>query len=748
MKRPFAVVGITYLITQAVAVLCGLAVTAVLFCIALLCALSLLAFAKNRPAWLLPSVLSCAVCLGLHAGYSLAVVQPAQILQGQELYITGEIKEAPTYAYGRYSYIIETDSVSLVTAPQKLTFRLRTKEDIGAQYGDKVSATVQFHYSKPTGVPMRTLLADGAVLTAGLPYGENVRVETGGSSVYGRILGLRNSFTESAKELMGDRLGGMLAGMFTGDTSGIDNVTLEKFRDCGLAHLFAVSGLHLTLLVTVLTWLLRRLVPNYRITAAMLIPFVLFFMAFSGFSMSIRRAGIMVLLGLIAMAVGREADSLNSLGIAALLTCLLNPFAAADAGMLMSFASTLGLVLLYSPVYGTLCKWVNLQKHKRYDFVLRPLLGALASSMVAAVCLIPVTVLCFGEISLISPAATMVCLYPAAVFMVIGALAAALYCIPAVGAVIGFVLFVPAWLSGQLTLASASLLAKIPGAGMMVNYPFIIQFFVFAGGMIALWFYFFGKNKERLFSALLCVALIVQMFMFGAAAYNSVRFFESAIYVFGSDGNVMTALVSGGRCVIIGAGGSSYSGWLASDSLARENINDTMALVLPDNTDRCAGNAVDFIEMYKPEQVFLQNTGRRFELIEQSCRELDIEMYSIQDAAYSSDGCGIGFVAFTDESGKLWIWAECDGLTMLVCPEGGDCALVPDEYDAPDVALMTTDNMINVTRIHPLASVVSAEDSARVKTVLSYRGVTNIFTTQQESCMTISESGEGIYISQ
>jgi len=748
MKRPFAVVGIAYLIAQTVAVLGGLAAAAVVFVLALLCALVFFVFLKNRPAWLIPAVLSCAFCSGINTGYTLIAVNPAQALQGQSVYVTGRVCEAPVCSYGRYYYIIETESVSLESAPQKVKFRLSSGSPLEAGYGDSIHTLVQFNYIELTSPVMRSLMADNVTLTAHLPYDAQPRLIRGDPSLYGWIIDMRNGFCDAATDLLGEELGGLLIGMFTGDTSGIDNTTLGVFRDCGLSHLFAVSGLHLSILIAALMVVLRRIVPDYRATALMAIPFVLFFMAFTGFSMSIRRAGIMTLLGLIAMVVRREADPLNSLGIAALIICLTNPCAAGDVGMLMSFASTLGLITLSAPLNRRIRSAVKFDPHSRWAFILRPLIETISTSVVAAIAVLPITVLCFGEISLVTPIANTMCVYPASAFMIIGALGSALSCIPVIGPLVGFVFFVPAWLIGRIMLILCSMISEIPGAGVSVNYPFMTVLIVGTAGLMLLWLAGFGNNKEKSFSLMLCAALVLQTFMFGTVLYKSMMLPKQSLMVFHADGGLLTALVSGGQCVLVGAGGDSYCGWLASKRLAQDNITDALAIVLPDNTDFCAGNAVDYIEQFEPEAVILDDSGRRFELIEQVCRELDISMYNVNGAELSASGCDISVSAFSDSEDRLWVWAQCGELTLLVCPEGGDCMLLPEEYTLPDVAIVTSDSITNVTCLCSTALIVSApeDDGGRAEAVLAYRGMKNIFATAEDGCIVVVQDGQGIRV--
>ena len=87
---------------------------------------------------------------------------------------------------------------------------------------------------------------------------------------------------------------------------------------------------------------------------------------------------------------------------------------------------------------------------------------------------------------------------------------------------------------------------------------------------------------------------------------------------------------------------------------------------------------------------------------------------------------------------------------MLICPEDGDCLLIPEEYRRPDIAVVTSDSIINVTSISPTALIVSAAegDAGRAEAVLGYRGMQNLFTTEEKGCIIITESGQGILVDQ
>lgn len=126
----------------------------------------------------------------------------------------------------------------------------------------------------------------------------------------------------------------------------IDPQVRQDFRDSGISHLLAVSGTHIVILTGFVMLLLRRLKGKIWIKNLIAAGFVFFFMALTGFTPSVVRAGIMMLVVLFGGILRRQSDPLNSLGLSALLLTVPNPYAAAGIGLLMSFSATLGIILL------------------------------------------------------------------------------------------------------------------------------------------------------------------------------------------------------------------------------------------------------------------------------------------------------------------------------------------------------------------------------------------------------------------
>ena len=134
--------------------------------------------------------------------------------------------------------------------------------------------------------------------------------------------------------------------MLTGDSSLISQGTLTSFRYGGVAHLFAVSGLHIGVIFGALTLLFKKLPVNRYVSAAVRVGVILLYSGVCNFTPSSIRATVMCAVSVIASLSYAKNDSLNSLSLAALILLLINPLYLFGAGFLLSFGSVLGVIML------------------------------------------------------------------------------------------------------------------------------------------------------------------------------------------------------------------------------------------------------------------------------------------------------------------------------------------------------------------------------------------------------------------
>ncbi len=166
------------------------------------------------------------------------------------------------------------------------------------------------------------------------------------------VQGLRDAINAKTK----DMAGGALTALLTGEERWVTPEVREAYRNTGLSHLLAISGMQLTLvglgIFGITVWLLAwvpnlALRVNIRLVAALVAMMgVVFYTFLAGASISLVRATVMSLLVLLAVVTGRVSMGLRAWCIAAILIVLFNPMMVMRAGFQLSAAAVLGLLLL------------------------------------------------------------------------------------------------------------------------------------------------------------------------------------------------------------------------------------------------------------------------------------------------------------------------------------------------------------------------------------------------------------------
>nr|WP_143425130.1 ComEC/Rec2 family competence protein [Geodermatophilus pulveris] len=158
--------------------------------------------------------------------------------------------------------------------------------------------------------------------------------------------GLREGLRDTAVRVLGPQAGGLLPGLAVGDTTAMDPVLVEDFRRAGLAHLTAVSGANVAIVLAGVLAPLRRRAVDRRVQALVALAALAGFVVLARPSASVVRAAAMGAVTLLALATGRSRAAVPALGGAVVVLLLADPRLARDAGFALSVAATAAIVLL------------------------------------------------------------------------------------------------------------------------------------------------------------------------------------------------------------------------------------------------------------------------------------------------------------------------------------------------------------------------------------------------------------------
>ncbi|RHA18663.1 DNA internalization-related competence protein ComEC/Rec2 [Eubacterium ventriosum] len=165
---------------------------------------------------------------------------------------------------------------------------------------------------------------------------------------------LRMEIIERLEKLCSDNNGifsiinnknGIIGAIILGDKTDIDSDIKELYSVSGIAHILAISGLHISFIGMAIYRLLRRRF-RFLFSAAVSIPVVLSFGIMSGFGISTIRAIIMFILKIIGEVLGRKYDAITAISLAGLVLLVQNPFVVCNSGFQMSFGAIIAIVLI------------------------------------------------------------------------------------------------------------------------------------------------------------------------------------------------------------------------------------------------------------------------------------------------------------------------------------------------------------------------------------------------------------------
>ncbi len=176
------------------------------------------------------------------------------------------------------------------------------------------------------------------------------------------LFSLRMRMSAAIQAAIPGQPGAFAAAVLTGDRSGLEQGPIQDMRDSNIAHLLAISGLHMGLLtgfvyaaLRVLLALIPPLALRYPIrkwAAASALVAGAFYLALSGGNVATERAFIQVAVMFTAVLLDRRAITLRSVAIAAIIVLLRRPETLMSPGFQMSFAATTALVAIFNGLQG------------------------------------------------------------------------------------------------------------------------------------------------------------------------------------------------------------------------------------------------------------------------------------------------------------------------------------------------------------------------------------------------------------
>lgn len=404
---------------------------------------------------------------------------------------------------------------------------------------------------------------------------------------------------EKLTELFPEDVEGFARALLTGDKSGLSYNLSNAMSLVGISHVVAVSGMHVSLLIGLITSVFRRRSLGVVISFGVMV----FFAAMLGFGASVTRAIIMNTVLLAAPLLKRENDLPTSLSFALLLILIENPWSIANVGLQLSFAAVAGIALLTPSLAGRLHSWLghrqqDLSLHTLWRRIAKPLCNNFAMTIGATAFTLPIIATIFGTVSLISPLTNLLLLMPISLIFTL---------LPAV-LVLG-VIWTPlgsgaAWLLSRGIrgiLWAVQGLAKIPFAAVSANGFYVVAGLISVYALIFLYLRWRRTFSKGVFPACLC-GILVLMVLFGVLD--------------GRRAGLTMLDVGQGQCILfrtenaavmVDCGGSDgeEAGELAARQLLMSGILELDALILTHYDTDHVGGVVQLLSRVKVTRAYV-----------------------------------------------------------------------------------------------------------------------------------------------
>ena len=540
---------------------------------------------------------------------------PWQGLDGEKLQVRAQVLDYPEERYHRYYYKLRVEALrqeeGALEAVGPFTLRLSSTMPLACDPYDRVECLVTFRAFEEGGGLYSTRnarLADGFQAGAYLSQYEGIAVERDSAVSPGEMLvQLRYQVGRAMDRLIPRREAGLLRAMVLGDSGGVSEEDMSRFRQLGVSHILVVSGLHMTILAGFMQFLLCRFPIRKAVRNALTALVLVLFLALSGFQPSACRGAAMYGVLLLADSTGRRADSLNSLGLAVLLVCLFAPFSGGDLGFALSVLATLGIVVLYRPVYQALAgkRLAGLARR-----LWKPVAASLAVTAAALLGTFPVQLAVFGGLPLLTPLANLLLVFPSTLLLYASFCGAFLSLLPATAPLAAPFVWAAGWLA-RFLLGAAGFLAQWKGTFLPLTGEVALAVVI---GLLLLLMAAGLVGQDRPLWAVLggCMAVLA---VFGGVfqgwlTQDTVIFAAPA-----AEESSCVVMIQDGKAAVLSFGG--YRTGAVAGLLQRYRVTQVEALCLPDRGPEAREAAVQVLEEYGAKQLVLPEdayVGRDLEL--------------------------------------------------------------------------------------------------------------------------------------
>lgn len=233
---------------------------------------------------------------------------------------------------------------------------------------------------------------------------ENIKIIKKDISISKVLNNLSLQIKDNIDKTYNENAQGIIKGVLIGDTTDIDEETKEQFSESNISHVLAVSGMHISYIIFLITKSTQRVFGKRKSKIISSIILIIY-MVVTGFSTSVVRASIMGILVCLSFVFFRKSNTLNNIAISALIILINNSFSILSLSFLLTYGGTLGIILFKNNIEKMLknikirhrkWKYLFLKIQRKFAFIIE----MISTTISAQIMILPIILLNFNNMGI------------------------------------------------------------------------------------------------------------------------------------------------------------------------------------------------------------------------------------------------------------------------------------------------------------------------------------------------------------
>lgn len=676
MSRPFVYIGSTMFISLLIYSYCGVYSAAAVFALSAVAAIPLFLFRKKHKIILKVFTCICALMFssGIYTAKTVIEYVPSQLLCTDSVSTVSGTMTEYSNDYGNHYYTLK--NITINGQKTSLKIIINSKYFVRSDIDDTLAFTVIGITSVEDTAAAMNRKSDGIYIKAySKAAATHIEAENHSAAYYLDLI--KNYISESLSINLNSSFSSAVDAMLTGNKSNLSRDVQMNFSYSGISHLFAVSGFHLTLWTSSIFMLLKNLPFKNKkiIRSTVSILFVLFFMALTGFTRSVVRAGIMQIIMFAGGFVRYKSDSLNSLFIALTVILSFNPFSVMSVSLQMSFFATLGIITLGGPMLSPIEKLKPKIRSKRLYSAISALYGTAVISTVASLFTVFISAFTFTYYSVAAPLTNILCMPAAQLVMPLSIIGLMFSQFPPVGRPANFLCN----LIMKYIFSVTDFIAHESWAVIDAQSEIIIIFLaVITLALLLLLPVFYRKDKHLRRTVAICA---VCFFALSAVAeFGEMNTHKITVCSVGNGTSIVYR--AGRKNIVIGCGGSKYSDYILTNTVNKVNAREFDLLLIPRDTETESLYSYTLLSSYSFDNILV--TNETVEVITEQILPPDTKRADEANIMID-EKTNLLYINNSSFSG-IRISSDDFSCTVLFRPVS-DFSVVPDEWQTGDLLI-------------------------------------------------------------